>query len=210
MTVRSYGRARILAMCSLWPLRFDLCPFGHRKQLCKILSISNLAVRSNPLGHGQQLCKILSISNLAVRSYSLDMDFDCVFTVTLILEIWPSFQVLTHMLGSWTTILWNIIQIQNDSKELWTRHRFWLCSLWPWTWRCELDPRSWHILGSWSYLQGQGNSEHLGHGQQLCKILSRSNMAVKTSGLDTDFDCSLRPWPWRYDLGSRSWHTLGS
>ena len=22
--------------------------------------------------------------------------------------------------------------------------------------------------------------------------------------------CKLWPWPWRYDLGSRSWHTLGS
>ena len=22
--------------------------------------------------------------------------------------------------------------------------------------------------------------------------------------------CALWPWPWRYDLGSRSWHTLGS
>ena len=23
-------------------------------------------------------------------------------------------------------------------------------------------------------------------------------------------NCALWPWPWRYDLGSRSWHTLGS
>ena len=22
--------------------------------------------------------------------------------------------------------------------------------------------------------------------------------------------CALWPWPWRYDMGSRSWHTLGS
>ena len=32
----------------------------------------------------------------------------------------------------------------------------------------------------------QGHDTPLGHGQQLC-ILSRSNMAVRSDGLDTDF-----------------------
>ena len=95
---------------------------------------------------------------------------------------------------------------------------------------------------------------------QLCDILSRSNLAVRSYGQDTDLgyvctvtltkeiwpwvkimthpwvmdnNCvkyypdptwswggmaqkrilsmrALWPWPWRYDLGSSSWHTLGS
>ena len=106
---------------------------------------------------------------------------------------------------------------------------------------------------------GQGHVTPLGHGQQLCEILSRSNMAMRSYGPDTEFEyvctvtltlevwtlvkvmthpwvtdinnyvkyypdptwqwgfmartrilgmCAL--WPWRYDLGSRSWHILGS
>ena len=38
-----------------------------------------------------------------------------------------------HTLGSWTTIVWNIIQIQHGSKELWPGHGFWVCV------HCDLD-----------------------------------------------------------------------
>ena len=34
---------------------------------------------------------------------------------------------------------------------------------------------------------GQGHETPLGHGQQLCEILSRSNMAVRSYGPDTEF-----------------------
>ena len=33
---------------------------------------------------------------------------------------------------------------------------------------------------------GQGHDTPLGHGQQLCEILSRSNIAVRSYGPDTD------------------------
>ena len=33
----------------------------------------------------------------------------------------------------------------------------------------------------------QSHDTSLGHGQQLCEILSRSNMAVRSFGPDTDF-----------------------
>ena len=151
-----------------------------------------------------------------------------------------------HTLGSWTTIVWNIIQIQLGSEELWPGHGF------PVYVHCDLD------LGDMTL--GQGHDTPLGHGQQLCEILSRSNLAVRSNGPDTDFHhmctvtltleiwpwvkimthpwvidnncvkyypdptwqwgviartrissmCALWPWPWRYDLGSKSWHTLGS
>ena len=126
-----------------------------------------------------------------------------------------------------------------------------------WFWVCvHCD----HDLGDMTL--GQGHDTSLGHGQQLCEILSRSNMAVRSYGPVTDFwymctvtltseiwpwvkvmthpwamdnncvkyyeypdptwqwgvmaqtqissICALWPWSWRYDLGSRSWHTLGS
>ena len=50
-----------------------------------------------------------------------------------------------HILESWTTIVWNIIQIKYGSKEIW---RFGKCMLWPWPWRYDLGSRSWHNLGS--------------------------------------------------------------
>ena len=53
-------------------------------------------------------------------------------------------------LESWTTIVWNIIQIQHGSEELWPGHIFGMCALWPWPWRYDLGSRSWHILGSWT------------------------------------------------------------
>ena len=182
------------------------------------------------------MCEILSRSNLAVRSYGPDMDFGYVCTVTLTLELWPWVNVMTHP---------SVIAI---SEELWTGHRF------PVYVHCDLD------LGD--MMLGQGHDTWLGHGQQLCQILSRSNLAVRSYGPDMDFQylctvtltleiwswvkvmvmthpwvmdnncvkfylaptwqwgvmartrissmCALWPWPWRYDLGSRSWHTLGS
>ena len=64
-----------------------------------------------------------------------------------------------HTLGSLTTIVWNIIQIQHGSEELWPGHRFWgMCAQWPWPWRYDLGSRSWHTLGSqttivWNIIQ---------------------------------------------------------
>ena len=109
---------------------------------------------------------------------------------------------------------------------------------------------------------GESDYISLGHGQQLCKILSRPNMAVRSYGpgtnygyvctvtltleiwpwvkvmthplvMDNIYNCvkyyqdptrqsevmawiqifgtyAVWPWPWRYDLGSRSWHTFWS
>ena len=51
-------------------------------------------------------------------------------------------------------------------------------------------------------LGGQGHDTPLSNVQQLCEILSRSNFAVRSYGLDTDFgyECTvtltLEIWPW--------------
>ena len=44
---------------------------------------------------------------------------------------------------------------------------------------CNLDLRNMTL--------GQGHDTPLGHGQQLCEILSRSNMAMRSYDPDTDF-----------------------
>ena len=91
-----------------------------------------------------------------------------------------------HTLGSWTTIVWNIIQIQHSSEELWPRHTiFGMCTLWPWPWRYDLRssiPRceqtdkqtgwflwSWTIV-VWNIIQIQHGSEKLwlGHWFLVC------------------------------------------
>ena len=140
--------------------------------------------------------------------------------------------------------MWNIIQIQLGSEELWPGHRF------PVYVHCDLD------RGDMSL--GRSRDTPFRYGQQLCEILSRST--VRSYGPGTGFQyvctvtltleiwpwvkvmthpwvmdnncvkyypdptwqwgvlartrissmCALWPWPWRYDLGSRSWHTRRS
>ena len=102
------------------------------------------------------------------------------------------------------------------------RHRFLVCVQWPWPWRYHLGSKSWHTLESWTtivwnIIQIQYGSEELwpeigfgyvctmtltfeicpwvkvmSHGQQLCKISSRSITAVRSYGPDI---CALWPWP---------------
>ena len=72
-----------------------------------------------------------------------------------------------HTHESWT-IVWSIIQIQHGSEELWPGHRF---RVWV---QCD--------LGLGDMTMGEGHDTLLGHGQQLCEILYRSNMAVKSYG----------------------------
>ena len=67
----------------------------------------------------------------------------------------------------------NIIQIQLGSEELWPGHGF------PVYVHRDLD------LGDMTF--GQGHDTPLGHGQQLSEVLSRSNLAVRSYGPDTDF-----------------------
>ena len=143
-----------------------------------------------PLDQWQQLCEILSQSNLAVRSYDPDVYFAYVCSVALALEIhvWPCVKVMTHPWYPYPT---------NGSKELWPGHGLWVCV------HCDLD------LGDVTL--GQAHDTTLGHGQQLCEIISRSNLAVRLwPGQKFLGMCALRHRPWRYDLGSRPCYTLRS
>ena len=60
----------------------------------------------------------------------------------------------------------------HGSEKLWPAHRFSVCV------HCDLG------LGGMTL--GQGHEIPLGRGQQLCEILSRSNMAMRSYDRDTD------------------------
>ena len=115
-----------------------------------------------------------------------------------------------HILGSSTYFVWNIIQIRSLQSKVMARTRILaMCALWPWPCRHDLGSRSWHTLRSCTTIVWN------------IKILSRCEIAVESYGPDTIrtdgqtntrtlVKCALWPWLWKYDLGSRSWHTIGS
>ena len=166
---------------------------GHGQLLREIFR-SNLAVRSygpntdfrnvstvtltlgqghdTPLGHGQLLCEILSRSNLAVRSYDPDTDFGYVCTVNLTLKIWSwvKVMVMTHP----SVMDNNCVKYQQDPTWQWgviARIRIWVCV------HCDLDLEDMNC--------GQGHDTPLGHGQQLCELLSRLYTYLQSYGSDT-------------------------
>ena len=186
---------------------------GHGQQLCEVLSRSNLAVRSyGPDMDFRYMCTVTTSEIwpwVKVITHPCGMDNNCVkyypdpswqwgvmaqTQISSICALWPWPQRYDlesrswHPLGSWTSIVWNIIQIQLGNEELWPGHGFQVCV------HCDLD------LGDMTL--GQGHDTPLGHGQQLYETLSRSNLAVRSYGPDTDFQnvCTVtltfEIWPW--------------
>ena len=160
---------------NLWPgIRFWVCVHGDLGLECMTLGKGHDTL----LGPGQQLCKILSRSNMAVRSCGTDTDFG-------VYALWPwEFDLGSrswHTLVSWRIIVQNIIQIQHGRKELWPEHRSWVCVhcvLDLWDMALSQGKRSWHTLGSWTAIvwnivQIQHASEGLwpGHGfLDMCSL----------------------------------------
>ena len=142
---------------------------------------------------------------MAGRSYGPGTDFWYVCTLTLTLEVWPKIKVMTHP-SVMDKIVRNIIQIQLGSEELWPGHRFPVCV------HCDID------LGDMTLGQGLcggGGIKVMTHPWVMdnnCvkyyldptrqwEVMAQTRVLGK---------CALRPWPWIYDLWSRSWHDLGS
>ena len=124
-----------------------------------------------------------------IQIHGPDTDFWYARTVTLTLEIWPCVKVVTH---HWVMEN-NCVKYYPDSTlqfRLWPGHRSWVCACVSWPWRYDLVSRS------------QGHCTSFGHGKHLCEILSRSSMALKSYGPDTDFGyvCTMtltsEIWPW--------------
>ena len=108
------------------------------------------------------------------------------------------------------TIVWNIIQFQHRSEELWPGQGFWVCVHYDLDHEDMTSSQCHHSpLGHGQYLDldleemalVQGHDTILGYEQYLCEILSRSNMAVRSYGPDTDFEyvctaiLTLDIWP---------------
>ena len=198
-------------------------PLGHWQQLCVTLSRSKFAVRSHGQNKNFQYMCTLTLTFeiwpwVKVMTHHWVMNNNCVqfypdqnlqwgvMAWTSIFGIcalwpWPKRYDLGsrkwHTLGSWTTIVWNVIKIQLGSEELWPGHGFWECV------HCDLE------FGDMTF--GQGHNTPLGHWKQLCVILSWSKLAVRSYGPDMDFGyvCTVL-WPWPYDLGSRPWNNFES
>ena len=185
------------------------------------------------LGQKKQLREIISRSNLAVRSYGPDTDFGYVCTVTLTLEKWPLVKFMTH---PWVMDN-NCVKYYPNSTWQWgVLARTWIlgmCAPWPWPWGYDLGSRSWHTLGSWTTIVwniiqiGQVGKklwpEHNVNRQtdrvipmslKLCWGYKYYRDPTWQYGVQarTRILCmwALWPSPRRYDIGSRSWHTLGS
>ena len=144
-----------------------------------------------PLGHGQQLCEVLSRSNLAMRSNGLGTDFGYVCTVTLTSEIWPWVKVMTHP----SVIDNKCVKYYPDPTWQWgvmAGHGF------PVYEHCDLDlgvkvmTHPWVMDNNWKC-----NSDPTWQ----WGVMARTQISSI---------CAVWPWPWRYDLGARSWHTLRS
>ena len=136
-----------------------------------------------PLGHGQQSYEILLRSNLATRNCGPDTNFGYVCSVTLTSEIWPWIKVMTHPL----VIDNKCVKYYPDPTWQWrviAGYGFWVCV------HCDLD------LGDMILGQGYYPDPTWQWG-----VLARTRISSI---------CALWPWPWRYDLGSRLWHMLGS
>jgi hypothetical protein len=101
---------------------------------------------------------------------------------------------LWHFLGSGVTILWIIIPIHAFSENLWPR-------------QC-LNHYEHSDLDLWLITLYQGDDISLGPGQQSCEILFKFIKRVRSYGPDKLFPC-LNHYVYS-DLGSRSWHFLGS
>ena len=102
-----------------------------------------------------------------------------------------------HTLGPWKTIVWNIIQLQLCSFDYGPGTDLGhLCTvtltlqIWPWV-KVIAHPLFMENTCVKYYLNP---TWHWG-------VMARTRI----SGM-----CALWHWPWRYDLGSRSWHTFGT
>ena len=102
-----------------------------------------------------------------------------------------------HTLGSWTIIVWNIIQIERGIEELWPIHGFPVCV------HCDLDLEIWPWVKVMTHPWVMDNNcvKYYSDPTWQWGVMARTQVSSM---------CALWPWPWRYDPRSRSWHTIGS
>ena len=167
------ARTRIFSMCALWPWPWRY-DLGSRSWHPWVMD-NNVKYFPDPTPQWGVMARTQLFGMYALWPWHLRYDHRT--------RSW-------HNLGSWTISVWNIIPIQHSSEDLWPGHWF---SVYMYM-HCDLD------LGDMTL--GQGHDTPLGNGHQLCEIFSRSNVAVRSYGPDTDFGyvfivtLTLEIWPW--------------
>ena len=96
------------------------------------------------------MCEILFIPTWQWGVMTRTWDFGNMCTVTLTLEIWSCFKVITHYL-----VMYNkCVKYYQDPIWQWgvmVRTRIsGMCALLPWPWRYDFGQIPWHSLGSWT------------------------------------------------------------
>ena len=187
-------------------------PWVVDNQLCGVSSPSKGPMKGNSLEKKfaiSKLCRYVpSQGHDTIAWYTIKIQlgsdnllpghgFGYVCTVTMTSEIWPCIKVMKH-LGSRTTIVRNIIQIQIWQWGVMARTRILgMCALWPWS--SEIWP--WVMVMTHPSVIDNKCVQYYPDSIWQWGVMAQTRI----SGI-----CTLWPWPWRYDLGLRSWHTLGS
>ena len=152
-------------------------------------------VMTHPWVMDNNLCEILSRSNMAVTSYDLDTEFWYVCNLTLTLETWPWVKVMTQP--------WVMGQLVCETIP---RSNFVMIS-----YGLDMDFQYMHTvtltLEIWPCVKVMTHPWVMDNNCVKYYLDPTLHWWVmpRTLILGT---CSL--WPWRYDLESRSWHTLMS
>ena len=197
--MKGNGLQKYFTMCKLWPWPWRYVPESRSWSIAWYIIKIQLGSDNYNLWPGHDfgyVCTVTMNSEIwpwvKVMTYPSVIDNKCVkyypdptwqwgvmartwISGTCALWPWPwrydNRSRSWHFLGSWTTIVLNIIQIQLASEELWPVHGF------PVRVHCDLD------LGDMAL--GQGHDTPLVQGQQLCEIISRSDKGVRSYGPDT-------------------------
>ena len=166
---------------------YKTCPNGTNTP-ATLTPVSWTTIKSSP-----------SPSNLTVNSYGPYTDFRYVRTVTLSVEIWSRVKVMTH---PWVMDN-NCEKYYPDPTCQWgamARTRILgICV------HCDL------AFGIWPLVKVMTHPWAMENNNYCVKYYSdptwQWQVMARTGIL---WMCALWTWPWRYDLGSSSWHTLGS
>ena len=144
---------------------------------------------------------------MAVRSYGPDTDFGYMCTVIMFLEKWPwsrTFITLKHGQQKCKTL-----SRSNMARAMTMTLSLTICSQWTWSSRYHLGAIFLQILGSCTTIVYNIIKIEQGS-KKLWSIHDLNRQTDKQKDWNTAFVCGVSPCPSKYELCSRSWHTVWS
>ena len=149
---------------------------GYGQKLCEILFRSNMVERSFDLKtHFGYVCTVILIWHWVSQTcmtlghghfdnsvkYYPDPTWHWgvkALTLTLAMPslcpwLWKYYlgSRSKHTLDLWTTVVWNIIQIQHSWNKTWSGNRFWLCGHYYLVLQYNILSKSWHTFTALGY-----------------------------------------------------------